>query len=185
MLKDKWLASRCRRGDRNAFSTIYESYVDDLLTLAVHLLGDATAAEDVVQDVFVRFARNARSFRLTGSLKGYLATCTANRARDVLRHRQLSRMSPLPDADAIASDISEPPTSVAESELQQQLRSALMNLPSEQREAVTLRLYGELTFKEIANLQGVPLKTVQSRYRYALDKLRALLRNEVSHETRR
>ena len=81
MLKDKWLASRCRRGDRTAFSMIYEANVNDLLTLAVHFVGDVATAEDVVQDVFVSFAKNARSFRLTGSLRGYLATCTANRAR--------------------------------------------------------------------------------------------------------
>ena len=110
MLQDKWLALRCRRGDREAFSLIYETYVDDLLTLAVHLLGDVGSAEDVVQDVFVGFARNAASFRLTGSLKGYLATCTANRARDVIRHRQRLQPAALPDADALDSGVHGRPT---------------------------------------------------------------------------
>jgi RNA polymerase sigma-70 factor (ECF subfamily) len=183
MLRDKWLASRCRRGDREAFSMIYEAYVDDLLTLAVHLLGDVATAEDVVQDVFVSFARNSASFRLTGSLKGFLATCTANRARDVIRHRKLTQPVSLPDADALDGGTPEPFASAAEKEQQQQVRRALGDLPQEQREAVALRLYGDLTFKEIAALQDVSLKTVQSRYRYALDKLRTLLKDDVSHET--
>jgi RNA polymerase sigma factor (sigma-70 family) len=185
MLKDKWLASRCRRGDREAFSLIYEAYVDDLLTLAVHLLSDVATAEDVVQDVFVTFARTAGSFRLTGSLKGYLATCTANRARDVIRHRQVSQAAPLPDTDVLDRSVLEPLDSVADKERQQQMRLALARLPQEQREAVILRLHGDLTFKEIAALEGVSLKTVQSRYRYALEKLRALLKKEVAHETQR
>jgi RNA polymerase sigma-70 factor (ECF subfamily) len=185
MLKDKWLASRCRRGDREAFSIIYEAYVDDLLTLAIHLLGDVATAEDVVQDVFVNFARTARSFHLTGSLKGYLATCTANRARDVIRHRKRSQPARLPDDDALDSGVPGPFASVAEKEQQLQLRLALAKLPREQREAVVLRLHGDLTFKEIAALEGVSLKTVQSRYRYALEKLRTLLKNEVAHEAQR
>ena len=185
MLNEKRLASRCRRGDRDAFSEVYEAYVDDLLTLAANLLGDGGAADDVVQDVFVNFARTAPSFRLTGSLKGYLATCTANRARDVMRHRKLSQPAPLPDADALDSGVPEPPDSVAEKEQQQHLRLALARLPQEQREAVILRLHGDLTFKEIAALQSVSLKTVQSRYRYALDKLRTLLKSEVSLENQR
>ena len=185
MLQDKWLALRCRRGDREAFSLIYETYVDDLLTLAVHLLGDVGSAEDVVQDVFVGFARNAASFRLTGSLKGYLATCTANRARDVIRHRQRLQPAALQDADALDSGVKAPADAAVEKEQQEQLRQALATLPHEQREAVVLRLHGDLTFKEIAVIQCVSLKTVQSRYRYALDKLRTHLSSEVSHETQR
>ena len=65
MLKEKWLVSRCRRGDREAFSQVYEAYVDELLTLAANLLGDVASAEDVVQDVFVSFARTAASFMIT------------------------------------------------------------------------------------------------------------------------
>jgi hypothetical protein len=62
---------------------VYEKYRADLLRLAGSLLNDRTAAQDVVQDAFVRFAGVARTFRLTGSLKGYLATCVANRARNL------------------------------------------------------------------------------------------------------
>ena len=175
MFRELWLALRCRRGDRQAFSQVYETYVDALLTVAVNLLGDVGLAEDVVQDVFVKFAQTAANFRLTGSMKGYLVTCTANRARDIVRRRQRSQAAPLPDADTLESG--------------QPGRSTMRwigsicgtsdwhgRLPEEQREAIVLRVHGGLKFREIAAVQGVSLKTVQSRYRYGLDRLRTLLK---------
>ena len=183
MLKELWLVSRCRRGDREAFSQVYEAYVDDLLSVAANLLGDAGLAEDVVQDVFFRFARTAGTFRLTGSLKGYLATCTANRARDVIRCRQRSQAAALPDSDTLDSGGQGPVDNAIEKEQLRQLRLALQKLPEEQCEVIVLRLHGDLKFKEIAAVQRVSLKTVQSRYRYGLDRLRKLLNNEVPHET--
>jgi RNA polymerase sigma-70 factor (ECF subfamily) len=182
MLKELWLVSRCRHGDRQAFSQVYEAYVDELLTVAINLLGDAGLAEDVVQDVFVKFARTAATFHLTGSLKGYLATCAANRARDVIRQRQRSQAAPLPDTDMLVSGGQSPVDNAIETEERRRLRLALGELPEEQREAIVLRLHGNLKFREIASVQCVSLKTVQSRYRYGLERLRTLLNNEVFHE---
>jgi RNA polymerase sigma-70 factor (ECF subfamily) len=59
------------------------------------------------------------------------------------------------------------------------LRDAVLSLPYEQREVLALRIHGQLTFKDIAAAQKTSIKTVQSRYRYALDKLRVLLDGEV------
>jgi len=72
-VEDKLLVWRLNRGDAAALSRVYEKYRDDLLRLAASMLSDAAAAEDIVQDVFVRFAGLARTFRLTGSLKGFPA----------------------------------------------------------------------------------------------------------------
>ena len=85
MLEDRLLVLRFKHGNRDAFCRIYEKYRDDLLRLAVSLLNEAGTAEDVVHDVFTSFIRGGREFELTGSLKGYLATCVANRARNVNR----------------------------------------------------------------------------------------------------
>ena len=85
MLEDKLLVIKCRRGSRDAMCRIYEKYKDFLLTLAKGLSNEQQAAEDVVHDVFVSFARSARQFQLTGSLKSYLATCVSNRVRDKIR----------------------------------------------------------------------------------------------------
>jgi RNA polymerase sigma factor (sigma-70 family) len=185
MLTDKRLAARCRRGDREAFSLVYETYVDDLVALAVSLLGDAGLAEDVVQEVFVHFARTAATFRLTGSLKSYLATCTANRARDVIRRRQCRATAALSDCDPLGDPDKGPLQTAIEREQRLRLQRALDELPYEQREAIVLRLHGGMRFRQIAAAQNVSVKTVQSRYRYGLDRLRTILDGEVSHETRR
>lgn len=179
ILEDQKLVRQSKRGDRAAFEALYEKYLDPMLTIAMNLLGEAAAAEDVVQEVFVRFVQSLKDFTLRGTLKGFLATCVANRARDLLRQRARRQDMPL-DMAAPASAGSEEPVALAiRNEQLQILQNGLSLLPYEQREVITLRHQGGLTFKEIAACQGVPVQTVQSRYTYGLDKLRVLLNGEV------
>jgi RNA polymerase sigma-70 factor (ECF subfamily) len=179
MLEDKLLIWRFQGGSRDSFRRIYEKYESFLLTLAANLLGDGSAAEDVVQDVFVSFVQSVEKFRLRGSLKGYLATCVANRARDCIRKRQRHRTVAVNEAEQTVSDVNEPVQLVINNEELQRLKLAMTELPYEQREAVALHLNGDLKFRQIAKLQKVLIKTAQSRYRYGLDKLRSILDGEV------
>jgi RNA polymerase sigma-70 factor (ECF subfamily) len=180
VLHDKWLILRFRHGSQEAFCRIYEKYRDDLLRLAVSLLKDKSAAEDVVQDVFVRLIVARHSFELTGSLRAYLATCVANRARNANRDsRRGVRLDPVESA-VLPCENRRPDQWAVCSEEFDKLRAALLDLPYEQREVLALRVYGQLTFREIAALREVPIKTVQSRYGYALDKLRLALDGEVN-----
>jgi len=178
MLEDKLLVLKCRRGSRDAMCRIYEKYKDYLLTLAKGLLGEQAAAEDVVHDVFVSFARSARQFQLTGSLKGYLATCVSNLARDKIRARTRQAKA-LDSVNPIITDSDNPEQSVIETEELTRLRQAISQIPYEQREAVMLHLKGGMRFREIAKQQGVSISTIHGRYRYGLDKLRSLLNSEV------
>ncbi|HSV98893.1 MAG TPA: RNA polymerase sigma factor [Sedimentisphaerales bacterium] len=178
MVEDRVLVWRLNRGDAAALSRVYEKYRDDLLRLAGSLLSDRSAAEDVVQDVFVRFAGLAPTFRLTGSLKGFLATCVANTARNQLAAGRRREMTGLEEAAGLASNAGEPEGWAIYSEQFSRARGAMAELPAEQREVVTLHLYGDLPFRQIAEWQKTSIKTVQSRYRYALDKLRLLLSSE-------
>jgi len=82
MLREVQLIWRFNRGHPDALRDIYEGHKHQLVTLAAALLLDKAEAEDVVHDVFVGFMRSGGRFRLTGSLKGFLATCVANRARN-------------------------------------------------------------------------------------------------------
>ncbi len=178
-MEDRALVWRLNRGDATALARVYEKYRDDLVRLAASLLTDRAAAEDIVQDVFVRFAGLARTFRLTGSLKGYLATCVANAARNDLkaaRHRETAGAS---EDAADASDTPSPEHGLICSEQFARISRAMGELPSEQREVVTLHLYGDMPFREIADWQKTSIKTVQSRYRYGLDRLRSLLNGEM------
>lgn len=178
MLEDKLLLWRMKRGSNEALSRIYERYKNDMLALALSLLYDINAAEDVVHDVFISFVEAAEELRLTGSLKGYLLTCVANLSRD---RNRASRRAPaqLCEANSTVSDLGAPDQSLISSEELQRLRYVISQLPYEQREVVILHLQGGRTFRQIAALRRVPIGTIQSRYRYGLDKLRYLLNSEV------
>jgi len=186
MLEDKILIWRFRQGSREAFQAIYEKYLDDLLSLAMHLLHDRHAAEDVVHDVLVSFARSGPTFQLTGNLKSYLTTSVANRARDLFRKRSYQQTAALPEGDCLAAaGEAGPVQGLIQNEDLTRLADALGQLPYEQREVIALRLHGGLKFRQIARQQAISIKTAQSRYRYGLDKLRSLLESEVNYETRR
>jgi RNA polymerase sigma-70 factor (ECF subfamily) len=179
MLEDRLLLWKFKCGGRDAFRAIYEKYADDLLTLAANLLDDKTGAEDVVQDVFIKFVESVGTFRLTGSLKGYLTTCVANRSRDYVRRRIRQRNAMAKRAEKTPAETKSTVHLAICSEQLQKLSDALTELAYEQREVIVLRLHGDLRFRQIARLQNVSIKTVQSRYFYGLEKLRSILNGEV------
>ncbi len=180
VFEDQKLVRRSKQGDRQAFEAIYQKYLDPMLTIAMNLLGDGGLAEEVVQEVFVRFIQSLKSFTLRGTLKGFLATCVANRARDLLRQKHRRQDMPLDPETVPPADSAEPIELAIRSEQLEILRRGLGGLPYEQREAITLRHHGGLTFKQIAASEGVPIQTIQSRYAYGVEKLRHLLNGEVT-----
>jgi RNA polymerase sigma factor (sigma-70 family) len=177
MIEDEILKWRFRQGSSEALCRIYEKYLDYLLTLAVGFANDFNTAQDIVHDVFVRFAASWRGFSQQGNLKSYLTTCVVNQARDQIR-RAGHQPGELKE-DALISKSDCPEQMVITDEMSQRLNSTLAELPYEQRETVVLHLKGQMKFKEIATLQGVSINTVQGRYRYGLDKLRSMLNGEV------
>ena len=179
MLEDGLLLWKFKGGSKDALRAIYEKYADDMVTLAANLLGDKVGAEDVVQDVFISFAESVDKFRLTGSLKGFLAKCVANRSRDCIRKNRRGQIAAANRAERKSSEAKSPVQLVINGEELRKLGSALTELPYEQREAIVLRLHGDLRFRQIAKMQKVSTKTVQSRYRYGLDKLRSSMNGEV------
>ena len=179
MLEDRLLLWKFKHGSRDAFRAIYEKYAGDMLTLAGNLLDDKFGAEDIVQDVFIKLVESIETFRLTGSLKSYLATCVANRSRDCIRSRIRQRNAVVKQAEKTPEETKSTVHLAIRSEQLQKLSDAMTELPYEQREAIALRIHGDLRFRQIARLQNVSTKTVQSRYRYGLDKLRSTLNGEV------
>jgi RNA polymerase sigma-70 factor (ECF subfamily) len=189
-MEDKLLVLRCRRGSRAALTRIYEKYKADLLLLAMGLLNDKAAAEDVVHDVFLSFVRHLDGFRLTGSLKGYLLTCTANHARNWNKAERVRRRTSDPNAeravartfgfdDAARTVADEPLETLVCNEQLETLSGALGELPFEQREALMLHLHGQMTFPAIARARQISTNTAKSRYRYGIDKLRSILNGKV------
>ena len=87
-MKDKLLVYKFKQGSRDALCQIYEKYRDYLLILAVALSHDVNLAEDAVHDTFITFAEKAGKLETVGNLKAFLATCVANRIRDLMRKQK-------------------------------------------------------------------------------------------------
>jgi len=190
VFEDRRLVRRFNAGDTQALRRIYEKYKPDLSRVAGALLHDPPAVEDVVHDVFVAFASQAGRFELKGSLKGYLAICVANRARNVGRQ---DRQRDIQDKRRLGLDCAQHPSGIepavgvgntpyilaSEAELHERVRMALAGLAPEQHQAIVLHVLGSLRFREIARQSGESINTVKSRYHYGIAKLRSLLNGQV------
>jgi RNA polymerase sigma-70 factor (ECF subfamily) len=179
MIEDKLLIWKFKSGDKVALARIYEKYKIDLLRIAIGLLNETSAAEDIVHDVFVKFAQSSDKLKLGGNLKGYLTACVANSARNNKRAQQRKQAVSLDEVESEMSDSDKPERWIIRNEELDTLNNAMAQLPYSQREVVVLHVQGGMKFKAIAKSQDVSINTIQSRYRYGLDKLRSLLNSEV------
>ena len=183
MIEDRILLWKFKRGSQDALRRIYTKYRDDLLKLAVSLVTDVNAAEDVVQDVFVSFAQATAKINVVGDLKKYLVACVANRIRSRWRDQQRHEAIGLDGADSLLCGSRGPEQWAMLNEELRSLGRAMAQIPYEQREVLNLYMQGDLTFRQIARMQNVSINTVQGRYRYGITKLRSLLNGEVKNET--
>jgi RNA polymerase sigma-70 factor (ECF subfamily) len=185
MIEDMLLIWKFKSGDKAALAHIYEKYKCDLLRVAAALLTRTTLAEDIVHDVFISFAQATDRLRVSGNLKSYLVTSVANRARNVNYEQARQAVAKTEQIKSLDEDCQRPEQWLIATEEFTRVKNTMAALPYEQREVIILHLYGEMTFGTIAESQSVSINTVQSRYRYGLDKLRSLLNGEVKNETDR
>lgn len=176
MSEDHNLLKQLERGDREALRSIYEKYVEELLAVAVSLLGNFHAAEDCLHDVFTSFAGAAgRRIKVRRNLKRYLVSCVANRARDQLRKKDRRSNSLLEELDCPAT-ADNPIRRLIEAEESARLFETLTRIPYGQREVFVLHTQGGLRFREIGDLLGISTNTVKSRYHYSIEKIRMLMK---------
>lgn len=178
--EDRLLLRELNHGSGDALRRIYQKYGRELFTIGVALVGDRDLAEDCLQDVFVRLAESAGQFKIASNLKAYLASCMVNRARDRVRReaRWANCMGAVRDCpgQARGSAVLSPPEQLVRDEQAAALLTAVGQLPRGQREVFVLHAQAGLSFRDIAVVQDVSLRTAHSRYRYAIEKLRGLLR---------
>jgi RNA polymerase sigma-70 factor (ECF subfamily) len=161
------------RDDPVAVELIWDRYARDLFAFLQAALCSRHDAEDVLQTVFVRIVRKRRHLAKADRLDAYVYTIARHEVAGFLRRR---RRKPAPDARADAwLETAEAGGGIAD--LAEELQTALAQLPQAQREIVVLKVYREKTFREIAETLRLSLNTVASRYRYGMDKLRALLKD--------
>ncbi len=179
-MEDRLLIRRFNLGDTAALRRIYEKYRSELLGVARALLNETGAVEDVLHDVFVDFSSQSGRFELRGSLKGYLAICVANRARNVNRQNRQHSVEQVAESGPGALLQPDPLETAGDREERSVVACALAKLPQEQRQVIVLHVLGSMRFREIAHQSGESINTVQSRYRYGLRKLQSLLDGQVS-----
>jgi RNA polymerase sigma-70 factor (ECF subfamily) len=174
-------------GDARALERLYELHSRGVYSLAMRLLGDSAAAEEVVQETFVKLWRQPDSYRPgRGRLFPWLLGVAHHHAIDLLRRRQLEQrhrvITPLrPNGDALvdlldnlglSSNEDDPQARASGYEQRQAVANALGRLSVEQRMPIELAYFRGLTQLEIATTLGLPLGTVKTRMRLALQQLR-------------
>ena len=158
---------------------LYDQHARSLYRYALALTSSPEDAEDAVQEVFVGLARQRNCDRLAriSNIRAYLLKAARNAAFTILRSRQ--RRGEL--EQALAEDEPTAPFEDGSGPVFDSLvlGEAFARLPIEQREALLLKVVDGLTFREIAKTVGVSINTAASRYRYAIEKLRESLENEL------
>ncbi len=169
---DTRLVAGIRSGDDQAMAQLYDRYSSIVYSVALRVLGDTGAAEDVLQDVFMQLWRNPGAFDSSrGSLPAWLAVITRNRAIDALRKRR-------PEDDIADTIVSLEPDLAGEAErarAMDKIRGTLGTMPAAQRTALELAFFEGLTHSEIAQKTGEPLGTIKTRIRAGLLALRKAL----------
>jgi RNA polymerase sigma-70 factor (ECF subfamily) len=177
---------RLQGGDASALEELFERDGAQAFRLAYRVLRDGAAAEDAVQDAFAQLWERAPSLSAAGSIRSLLMTIVHRRALDQVRSRT-RHLRPLVESDELlrvdeeATELLDRVVEQVSSEgLRLRLRTALEALPQEQRAVVELVHLGGLTLPQIAEREGVPLGTVKSRLRLAMQKLSEALKTEAS-----
>ena len=180
---DRALVSKIERRDADALAALYDRYAGRVNGLASRILGQTGDAEEIVQEVFLYAWRSAAAFDGSrGSVLAWLLVATRSRAIDRLRSRRSGgrdRTRPLDEAPepASAEDLE---SGVEGRRWEAVCRTAVAELPAEQREALELAYFGGLTQQEIAAKTRTPLGTVKTRVRLGLMKLRDRIRPYLS-----
>ncbi len=174
LLADEELISFVGRGDAEAFAVLYDRHSRPAYSLAFRMMGERQAAEDLVQDAFLKVWRAATSYRAErASVRTWLLSIVHNRGIDQLRSSASRRRTQEKmEASAPKSQSSEAFAESWRNAQREQVREALNTLPEEQLKTLELAYFSGYTHVEIAELLGLPLGTVKGRMRLGLKKMR-------------
>jgi len=169
---DVSLIAAIRSADQSAMAALYDRYSSIVYAVALRVLQDTGAAEDVLQDIFMQLWRNPGSFDASrGNMAAWLAVITRHRAIDALRRRR-----PENDiADVVVSVETDFAGAADRTRAMDRVRGALQTMPVPQRSALEMAYFEGLTHNEIAEKTGEPLGTIKTRIRTGLLSLRKVL----------
>lgn len=158
-----------RAGNQEAMGKLYDRYSAVVYAVALRVLGDAAAAEDVLQEIFIQLWRNPSAFDASrGNLAPWLAVIARNRALDALRKRK-------PQTEIDETTVTVEPDLAADADrmrVAEKVRSTLKQMPAAQRSALEMAYFEGYSHSEISQKTGEPLGTIKTRIRSGLIMLR-------------
>lgn len=173
---DDQLIERVRRGERSAFSGLVRRHQKGLMRLCLRFVKDPDAAEDVVQESFIKAYERLDSFEGRASFKSWLYQIAVNTAKNRLRARRQGTLN-VEDVPLAVSARAE--SGLVHGAVAELIQKHVDTLPMKQRTALILRIYEDLSFKEIAEIMECPYDTAKANYRHALMKLKDELQNQA------
>jgi RNA polymerase sigma-70 factor (ECF subfamily) len=177
-LADEDLMQLVQGGDARAFEVMFDRHGGPAFSLAYRMCGRRAVAEDIVQEAFLSLWRSgARYDRTRGSVRSWVLGVVHNRAIDMFRHQTIKEGRDVKD-DSVAERIASSQRTDTEVERRddaRQVRSALVDLPTEQRQVIELAYFGGFSHSQIAEMLSLPAGTVKGRMRLGLTKLRLTL----------
>lgn len=177
LLRDEDLLGLITHGDDRALGALYDRYNRLVFTIAMRIVGDRQSAEEVTQDVFQIVWQHAATFRPSaGAVGGWLTGITRHRAIDEIRSRQhKARRREISDEDAPVDVMAEHDHIDQQVVIHEDIKAAMAELPTTQRQAIEMAYYGGMTCNEIASSVGASVGTIKTRLRLGLVKLRGSL----------
>jgi RNA polymerase sigma-70 factor (ECF subfamily) len=185
-LADEDLMALVHSGDDEAFAVMFDRHADAAFSLAYRMCGRRSTAEDVVQEAFMSLWRSGAHYdRARGSVRSWVLGVVRNRSIDLFR-RDAIRTGRDVAAEDVVERLAARDDVPAEAERRhdaRHVRSALDELPPDQRKVIELAYFGGFSHSQIAEMLGLPPGTVKGRMRLGLTKLRVALEPVVGHPT--
>jgi RNA polymerase sigma-70 factor (ECF subfamily) len=180
-LADEELMQLVHDGDVRAFEVVFDRHASAAFSLAYRMCGRRATAEDIVQDAFLSLWRSGSGYDpRRGSVRSWVLSVVHNRAVDAMRRLGAKAGLDVPD-EGIVERLHAAETTDAEVERRddaRQVRTALDELPPDQRQVIELAYFGGFTHNQIAEMLDLPPGTVKGRMRLGLTKLRFFLGEE-------
>lgn len=179
MKADLELIEEVKHGNKPAFSELVMRYQKKMMRIAYRLTRDLNEAEDVVQESFIKAFQKLETFEGRASFKSWLYQITLNTAKNKIR--STSRISV--GTEGMSIGVNETMNfDLAEKDVRESLRTEIDKLPQRQRLALTLRVFDDLSFREIAEIMQCPYDTAKANYRHALMKLKSKMKGNTNYK---
>ncbi|MHB9143781.1 MAG: RNA polymerase sigma factor [Symbiobacteriia bacterium] len=188
-MTDEELVDRCLRGDTAAFTLLVDRYRAPVYRLVARMLSDSTDAEDAAQETFIQVYRGLPAYRGQACFSTWVYRIAVNRCLDQRRRRQNPTRQAMPLADPggetggvearLTSPDPGPEDWLVQRETQQRVRRALADLPEHYRAVVVLYHFEGLSYRDVSEVLGLPIRTIETRLYRAKNLLKSALTEKV------